>query len=292
MKRAAMSMLLAATVWTAASAQADLWTDVLYGLNVLATPSGSPVFTSGDGTRVNGQRSGRLRIVPDRVGRGYSLEFDRSFGRDSRGRPEVLDLGMFELELQGPMQATLGYTNRGFLIGNGDFRINNLNYTLRAKSGVEDVELTGVLTGDGAFELNQLGFYELRLDVSNSADLFVDGVLATDQTDANFDIGPISVKGNIFFDAFVALLGALGVDTTPLEQIFPRSPIDRIVDELQNRLDLPTFVAGAQFTSDGQLPPVPGAWSAGATVAGQAYIPEPNALLLLAAGALALLRRR
>ncbi len=218
------------------------------GLDVLATPSGSPIFPSGVGGASNGNRFGRLRIVPDRAGRGYTLEFNRTFGTDALGRPEVLDLGAYELELSGAINSTMGFTRRsfgadglaerGFLIGNGDLVVSALNYSLRAKSGVQDVELNGTLNVSNNIEINALGFYEAAITVSNTnSSLIADGIAVEGDLDTDFDTGPISVQGNVFFDLFVLTLSSLGVDTEPLESLFPRSPIDLITAELQNTLD-------------------------------------------------------
>jgi hypothetical protein len=289
-----ISMMLAAAASLALPAQAGLFRDVYYALDLLATPSGFPISTSADGTRTNGQRAGRLRIVPDVAGRGYTLEFDRTFGRDSRGRPEILDLGPFELQLSGPTQATLGYTRRGGLLtGNAEIQLNNLNYAITGKTGAQDFQISGTLSGQTSLEINRLGFYTLYLDLSNTnSQVLADGVLVDGDTDANFDIGPISLKGNIFVDALGSLLAALGVDTTGLQQLFPESPLDRIAAAIQQQMSLPGLVAGVTYSADGQLPPVPSLTQRAApsvsessqTAPATGLVPEPPAFLLLALG--------
>lgn len=284
-------------------AQGGLYRDIYRGLGILATPSGSPLLSASDGTRVNGQRTGRLRIVPDSPGRGYSVEFNRTFGNDSEGRPEVLDLGGFEMQLSGATQATLGFTRRGGLVGNANVTANSLNYALRGKSGAQDIALTGTLNIQSSLEVNALGFYTLSTDVSNTnSQLTMDGVAVQNfQQPTNFDIGPINVKGNIFVDGLTAVLAQAGVDTTPLQQLFPESPLTAIIQSLEQQMTAATQVAGLQVTSDGQLPPVPPGFgqAAGQTVlaglqapvvtAGSGtpgLVPEPGTLLLLCLGGL------
>ena len=58
------TVLVGMVVSLAASAQAGLYQDIYRGLDTLATPLGSVLATTADGTRVNGARSGRLRIAP------------------------------------------------------------------------------------------------------------------------------------------------------------------------------------------------------------------------------------
>jgi hypothetical protein len=293
MKRAACCAAMIACVWAATPVWAGLYQDIYQGLYILSTPSGFPLLTASDGTRINGQRSGRLQIQRNSPGRGYDVQFNRVFGLDSQGRPEVLDLGNFEIELQGATQATFGYTNRGPLIGTANFAANNQNYSLRAKSGIQNYTLAGTLNIAEAVEINQFGFYEASINISNTnSELFLDG-LAQESVPENFDIGPINVKGNIFFDAFVALLSSLGVDTTELQALTPGSAIGQIVDEIA--LQVPQLVAGIQVSEDGQFAPPPLVLDAAADIATPGLapaqtapgltIPEPGTFLILGLGA-------
>lgn len=317
MGRRVLVVLGAWTLVATPLAQADFYDEIYRGLQVLATPSGGPLISTGDGGQVNGARSGRLRILPDAVGRGYSLEFDRSFGVDTRGRPEVLDLGAFEMQLSGQTQATIGYTNRGFLIGNANTVVQNLQYAIRGKTGAQDAELTGVLNGTTSMEINQFGFYTMDVNLNNTnSQLVLDGVLVRDEQDADFDIGPIAIEGNIFFDGLVALLASFGVDTNPLEALSPKSPIDRITDLLTEELKNQAAASGVRLgTSAASLSSDPATQVAGLQLIGPErnpnevrpserraadaqsdaaaqLVPEPASLALLLIGAAGLLRRR
>lgn len=296
--------LLTTSLIAGATATAGLFDDVYRGLQVFATPSGSPILATGNGTRVNGARTGRLRIVPDRVGRGWTLELNRGFGNDSSGRPEVLDLGAIDLELSGTMDATMGYTRRGFLIGNGELNFNNLQYTLRAKTGLQDAELTGTFAMQSTIEINQFGFYETTLNISNAnAQILVDGVIARDSEDVSFDIGPIVIEGNVFFDLTLALLTGLGVNTDGLEQLSPKSPIDRIDDAIEEALRDHAVVSGFSLTADanGEYlltplnpvgPPLPAGQSSAVAPLGltdpgdpnSIAVPEPGTMILITLG--------
>ncbi len=319
MRRTTLALATLAAVCWGLTAQADLFSNIYRGLDIVATPSGSPVFTTGDGTRVNGARSGRLRIVPNGViGTGYRLEFDRSFGPDSRGRPEVFRFGCGgELTLQGTTQATAGYTHCGdkLYCGTLDSTISNLQYFLRTKNGAQDVELSGTLNVANNVEINTLGFYNLVLDVSNTnSQLVVDGVVVRDQDDTNFDVGPIVIEGNLFVDAMSGLLSGVGVDTSGLDSLFPKSPMDQFNDAVDVQMQSLGLVAGT--TDENSMPglllrtifggdddavtelvdgmidgTITGGQSARAD--GATYIPEPGTLLLLTIGAtLAHCRRR
>lgn len=296
-----------------AVAHADLLQNVWRGLDLLATPSGSPLSTLADGTRINGARSGRLRIVPNGIGAGYQLEFDRTFGVDSRGRPETIRLGgLAELTLDGTTQLTLGYNGKGtFRSVHGDFVANNLTYSLRTTNGAQDMQLVGTLNVSNAFEVNPLGFYTVNVNIRNTdAQLFVDGVVARDQQTTNFDIGPIAVRGNVYYDATLAVLTGLGVDTTELEQVFPRAPTDQIDQAIRDALQQAGLVAGTSAEADMSsllakavtdqvtgrvldgLVATSGATDEAGRTTPASPVPEPGTLVLFASGGLVLWHRR
>lgn len=313
MKRILAGVAGALAFLTVPCSLAGLYEDLFRGLDYVVTPLGSPTFASGDGGAQNGARIGRLRIAPNRLGQGYRLEMDRNFGVDSRGRPEVYDVGPYELELSGSIQATAGFTSRFLMIGNTDVSFSNLNYVLREKSGAQDATVFGTLNGAQQMEVNQFGFYTLTLDLSNSNSVLqLDGVAVGGTRDTNWDVGPISVKGNIYYDAALAVLSTFGVDTSQLGELFPKSPIDRISQEIRDTLAGQARVLGEQIVADDIsgiqdptlamrardfLATVASASGGESVVDGSVFgpnvaVPEPAALALLAAGGLLLLRRR
>ena len=301
MKRTAICSLVVLALVGVPSAVGGLFEDIYRGLGYVTTPSGYPIYSDSYGRRVNGNRSGRLRIVPDEIGQGYTLELDRTFGVDATGRAEVLDLGAFEMELSGAMTATLGYTNRGMLIGNGTAAASSLAYSVRSKTGAQDVELKGTLDMSSDLEINQLGFYTLTMDVANTdSELISNGVILDSSPTTNFNIGPIAVQGNIYIDALKAMMSGLGMDTTPLDPFTSGSPIDVILDSFQQDLET-NLVAGVQIYDDGQYPPVPEDLlvSSSALLADTArtsgdgantpnVMPEPGTLMLASLGGLLL----
>lgn len=281
------------------SASAGIFQDVFHGLQLVATPSGFPVFTSGDGTRVNGQRTGRVRIIPETLGQGYSLEFDRRFGADSAGRSETFDLGPVDMQLDGSTSMTAGFTRRGFLIGSLNFNANALNYVIRGKTGAQNTELNGTIDAGGNIEINQFGFYDASLIITNSnSRLLVDGVVADDLAETNLEIGPINVQGNIFVDLLVAGLAQAGVDTSGLQALFPRSPINEINNAIQQALPQNTVdllnggVTQPRQALGVELPDSLDAFVAPITNGAPGTLPEPGTFALLALGGITLLRRR
>jgi len=305
MKRRCSISLVVVLAWAGTTAYADLWQNVWRGLDVLATPLGSPLSTTADGTRINGARSGRLRIVPNGIGGGYELQLDRTFGADSRGRPENLNLyGVADITLDGATQLTLGYNGKGaFRTYSGDLAASNLTYSARTTTGAQDVQLVGVLNVSNAFEVNPLGFYTVSVNVRNTeSQLFVDGVAVQDKQATNFDIGPIVVRGNLFYDATLGVLTALGADTTELEKVFPRSPAGEIDQAIRDALQNASVVAGtsaaaelpalvAQTVTDQAADDLLNALVGARFATGESgyaaptAVPEPGTLVLFATGA-------
>ncbi|MDX2200142.1 MAG: PEP-CTERM sorting domain-containing protein [Phycisphaerae bacterium] len=300
MRKLSASAAVAASGLLVSSASAGVFQDVFRALDLLSTPSGAPALLTGDGTRVNGARAGRVRILPDELGNGYSLEFDRTFGQDSQGRPETFDLGPVDLTLAGDTQLTAGYTDRGFLIGNVDLSVNALNYNFRARSGAQNTNITGRLDVTNNLEINQFGFYNLSVNATNSGStVTVDGVIQEGFSDSDFAIGPINIQGNIFVDGLAALLAGLGVDTSGLADLFPRSPIDQITAAIEQQLlkdDVATSLSRVEgfataTSSDLGLDDL-GVVAGLDLAANPTIVPEPSGLLLLAGGAMLLIRRR
>lgn len=310
MSRARIATSLLLSGLTALPASAGLFTDFYRGLEILSTPSGAPLNPVNGGGFQNGQRFGRLRVQPNSFGRGYRLEFDRNFGNDVSGRPEVFDFGQWELELSGPISSTASYTGRRFLVGNLSSSATGLDYTIRGKSGAQDVTVSGTFDLTQSLEINRFGFYTFNLDVSNDeSQIQFTGLGVEGERNTNFDIGPINVRGNIFVDGLAAVLAGLGADTDFLEQTFPNSGIDRVTDAIREQFEAQLGdVAGLQLTAAERTagpsqaglvgPPVDLAAVEGAVDAGRdaGTVPEPTALVLVAAGgvagALRLTRRR
>lgn len=237
MKTLRTGLLVGLLVLAAPAAYGQFFQDLFRGFQIASTPSSGPLFTGPGGSRTDGQRLGRTRIVPNILGRGYRFEFDRRFGSDQLGRPEIFNFGNLEVELSGSTSTTAEFTRRGIPTGKLDFTVTGMNYSIRGLTGLEDVTLSGTLNVNNQLRVNPLGFYTYTLNVNNTGSTLEANGLAVDGLkDTNFDIGPISVKGNIFFDATVALLASFGVDTSQVVGAFPMSPVDRIVEEIQTSL--------------------------------------------------------
>ncbi len=308
MSRVRFVSLLLGTTLLSVTAWGGIFEDLYTGLNLYGTPTG---FSGG--AQTNGGRLGRVRVVPNRLGRGYRVEVDRTFGNDAFGRPEVYDLGNYELQLSGSTQATFGYTSRGILTGNADILANNLQYTLRGKNGVQDIEVQGRLDVSSQVEVNALGFYTLHMEVNNTnSRLTANGVAVGGDVDTDWDIGPINIRGNVFYDTALTLLSSFGFDTSQAAGLFGGSPVNLISNQLTDLFKTHPLVAGDFATIDtggGQISDA-AAQAARDFVTGltrgstadsdqigppapsPGFVPEPSVLVLLSLGSLLVLRRR
>lgn len=301
-----ISLLAVAALLCSSPALGGLYEDLYIGLGYLATPSGSPVSSVTGGGQSNGNRYGRLRIVANDYGNGYRLEFDRTFGTDSYGRAETFDLGNLELTLSGSTQMTASYTTRGIPTFNIDAYTSSLSYLLVDETAGQEFELSGTLDVTSQVEINRFGSYEIVLEINNTdATLEGTGLIVDGSTDADFDVGPITVSGNVFVDLAASALSAVGVDTSELESLFPASPIERITEEIEALLgedvvlsetvtsDLTDDTLSSDSTAAAELVSSLVTVEATDTIdSGTLGVPESSTLLLIGALALIGFRRR
>lgn len=249
--RRRLGLIAGLSLFCASTAHAGLFDNLYQGLNYAVEPTGSPITPAAGGGFQNGARFGRVRVVPDRLGQGYRLEIDRDFGSDVTGRPEIFNVGVAQLQLQGSTQATAEYTKRfNFLTGSFNSSVQNLVYDLHTNIGAQDAKLTGTFNETTNLTVNELGFYTLTLNAANTnSNIALDGVVVTDPTmNTNFNLGPISVKGNLLVDGTSALITSLGGDASQFEGIFPTSGIGTIDQLIKQALDQQTKELAALST--------------------------------------------
>lgn len=169
------------------SATAEVWGDVLYGLDYA-------------GFQFTGQRNP--------LSDGMNIAVARNF-QNTR-----LDFGYNELALTGPVAASVTVGNRG--MRTMDFTVtlgtsaSPLYYAFDSDVGSTGVQIAGstVMTIDGS--INQFGWYDLRLQGSNRMNATSTGRFAnSDGETLDFDIGPIDVSGNLYADLLATMTDPL-----------------------------------------------------------------------------------
>lgn len=233
--------------------QQTLFRDLNYGLNpdVISSPQGGPLFNFNDFFQ---------RVEYDRVSQGYAYEFYRFFGPDSFGESNVVDLGVFKLNLEPDadlnqsqftgIHGRAGFSTRtipeiNFLAETGQRSFNQfsgiasfskepLKYTASLNTGVQDFEWTGNMSIDASGTINLLGFYDFNMQLVNVGNFTADGVLIKDEQVTDFDTGPIDLSGHIGMDVIASLFQANGTDgAAAVPRIFSAAAgKDRTADEL------------------------------------------------------------
>ena len=189
-KRLTVIAAVAVLVSTAV-VQADLWRDVTRGFQLF-------------GYQFSGERN--------LLGNGWTINASTTYS-DRRFNLGFADLRLGTGGLAAPVNFSAGYTLRG--IPSAEFSWNTgspaqpLGYVLDLDYGFQDTTFTGSILIDMATNINALGFYDLDLQVSNRGTYTTDGLGGSTSGTLDFDVGPISVSGNVIADA-------LAVVTQPL----------------------------------------------------------------------------
>lgn len=244
---------------TAQDAKADiaraLWRGLSYAGNqqILSSPQNGPFFNSN-------QQFQRLEY--NLPGRGYTFEQWRFFGPDTYNNPNTLDLGPVKFQLgRDPaivannepigLHTRAGFTttlipeiffqqetaqrNQNVFAGTSTAVPSPLKYNITINTGVQDVTIDGNILLQANGRLNALGFYDISTILVNDGTYETNGVLAVDQIDTDFSIGPINVSGNIVMDTISALLQVVGftnIPAIPTRIASGAAQRDRSLDEL------------------------------------------------------------
>ena len=189
-----LALVLSAAILgiSASRAEAQFYSVLLRGLARSAVPT-SPSAT----------RFGQFRISQEPFMNGWRFDWNRSFGPDALGRPNAVDLGLFDITLNaGQVRMNGQYSNRIIpQITFGAFTPLAIDYSVSLNTGFQDFEINNAqLAYSSEWTLNSLGFYDYQLSASHRGEFETDGFLLVDQGTLNFDVGPINMSGNIFAD--------------------------------------------------------------------------------------------
>lgn len=213
----------------------------------------------------NSAYAGLYRDIGFALGQsGFTIAGDRNLlsgGEDFFvGRTFVantLDFGAWDLTLQGPIAVELSTGGRYLSQFDFDFTTSTgngaasqpLNYTLNYDVGGQSATITGSILIDGGVSLNGFGFYDLDFTYSSRQEVTREGRFANDVTDFDFDLGPISVSGNVFADV-------LALVTQPIFEasgtVNPFASFSGAA-KLREIIDLTALAAVQQLASDENL---------------------------------------
>jgi len=121
------------------------------------------------------------------------------------------NFGLTDLTLNGALHGSVGWTRR--TLKDLEFTLDTggapLSYVFNINDGIQDLTATGSVLININTDINALGFYDRKVQISNRGTYTSDGFFPTKSGTLDFDVGPTDVSGNIFADI-------LGVVTEPL----------------------------------------------------------------------------
>lgn len=124
-------------------------------------------------------------------------------------------------------------------------------YDLWVKTGVQDVEIKGIGTIKANASINALGFYDVEAFISNRGSFEFNGVLYDDRGTTDYDLGPISLSGNIFADVLAAVTEPLFAGTGTANPFAVLSGRTKLKNQLKERDEmLARLQAGHTLTDD------------------------------------------
>jgi hypothetical protein len=275
------------------AAQADIWRDVVVGMEAA-------------GYQFSGNKN--------YLGKGWTIDANALY------TGQKYNFGFADLTLGSntnsvPSNFQVSYTTRGIPSANFTWNTGGeaLPYTLRVNNGLQDfTTVNGSILVDVSTDINVLGFYDTRVQISNRGDYSTDGFAATDSGSLAFDVGPIDISGNIYADVLAAitqpLWTAAGTENpfAKFSEKAARSTALSSLNDLRNRVnageilsdeDMATLVQGTVLSAlfDGQQGQglFQGLLSSKATtMRTMSVIPEPSSALLILGLASALVARR
>lgn len=128
-----------------------------------------------------------------------------------------LDFGVGDLTMSGPISFEVSTGNRfantldiSFQTAlTSDLASTPLTYEFNADMCGQETNVLGSVLIDSNLSLNEFGCYKLNLQYSSRQTVANDGQFNDDSLTNDFDLGPISVQGNIFVDGLSLLLDPL-----------------------------------------------------------------------------------
>jgi hypothetical protein len=124
------------------------------------------------------------------------------------------------------------------------------NYKLTVNTGIENLTLQGTGSLLAEANINALGFYNVQAFISNRGQVTIDGPIPAARN-LNFDLGPVSLQGNLFVDAMAQVTDPLFANagvTNPFSILSGRAKLQSKLkqrDEMLARLE-----AGQTLTDD------------------------------------------
>ena len=128
-----------------------------------------------------------------------------------------------------------------------------LAYNFWINTGLQDVRLEGTGSLEIQADINALGFYDIDAFISNRGTLEFDGFIYTDESTADFDVGPISLSGNIYADALAAVTAPFFSSTSTANPLAVFSGRAKLQDQIKRRDELVARLDAGQPLTDDEM---------------------------------------
>jgi MYXO-CTERM domain-containing protein len=128
-----------------------------------------------------------------------------------------------------------------------------VEYNFWVFTGAQDVSIEGQASIEAEVLVNALGFYEIDAFVSNRGEFEIDGLLYSDAGTLDFDLGPISLSGNIFADAVAAVTAPLFLPNDTSNPMAVFSGRAKLQDQMKRRDELVARIEAGEVLSDEEM---------------------------------------
>jgi len=128
-----------------------------------------------------------------------------------------------------------------------------LAYNFWVNTGLQDVRLEGTGSLEIQADINALGFYDVDAFISNRGILEFDGFIYADESTADFDVGPISLSGNIYADALAAITAPFFSSTSTANPLAVFSGRAKLQDQIKRRDELVARLDAGQPLTDDEM---------------------------------------
>lgn len=239
---------------------------------------------------------------------------DLLVSRDFLGNP--IDFGAADLAIEGPVSFDLSTGGRiipGIELTfstaiDGDSTPTPLSYVFHSDAGSQQTDVSGSLLIDAGLNVNKFGYYRVNLSYSSRQHVTRAGRFATDDATNDFDIGPVSLSGNLYADGLAFLTQPLFSATDTMNIFSTFSGADSLSQRLLSSADAARLQLASGSATDtrdaaaratrlhvfedrfSDVRAETNTTSAG--LSNISVVPEPTVLLLMLLGLPAILRRR
>jgi len=128
-----------------------------------------------------------------------------------------------------------------------------VTYSFFINTGIQDVRITGEGSLEAQIDINALGFYDIDAFISNRGKFEIDGFVYNDQGTLDYDLGPVSLSGNVFADILAAVTAPLFAESGTSNPFAVISGRAKLQNRIQQRDELIAKLEAGQTLTDEEM---------------------------------------